>query len=124
MLSSMDQAPRSAFLAQVVLPEERTAVMGVVNILKTLSQSAGPLVTGLLAGRDHFWVAFVVAGSMKAAYDVMLLVFFGGQVHQQKDGNNGDDEPVADNDVTGRDASGRVDVSPAELPDERADRRI
>jgi hypothetical protein len=76
----MDQAPRSAFLSTVVLPEERTAVMGVVNIIKTLSQSGGPSVTGVLAGRDHFWVAFVAAGSLKATYDVLLLVFFGRRV--------------------------------------------
>ena len=81
----MDQAPRSAFLSLVVLPEERTAVMGIVNILKTLSQSSGPTVTGILAGRDHFWVAFVVAGSLKAAYDLMLLAFFAGRVHVRKD---------------------------------------
>jgi hypothetical protein len=61
----MDQAPRSAFLSAVVLPEERTAVMGVVNVAKSLSQSAGPTVTGVLAGGGKFWVAFVVAGSLK-----------------------------------------------------------
>jgi len=50
----MDQAPRSAFLTAVVLPEERTAVMGVVNLGKSLSRSAGPIVTGVLAGlEDH-----------------------------------------------------------------------
>jgi hypothetical protein len=81
----MDQAPRSAFLSLIVLPEERTAVMGVVNILKTLAQSSGPSITGILAGRDHFWVAFVVAGSLKAAYDLMLLAFFGGKVQPRSD---------------------------------------
>lgn len=84
VLSSMDQAPRSAFLSIVVLPEERTAVMGVVNILKTLSQSSGPTVTGILAGHNHFWVAFVAAGSLKATYDLLLLVFFGGRVQPRK----------------------------------------
>jgi hypothetical protein len=64
-LATMDQAPRSAFLLAVVLPEERTAVMGVVNVAKSLSQSAGPSVTGVLAGGGKFWVAFVVAGSLK-----------------------------------------------------------
>jgi len=61
----MDQAPRSAFLSAVVLPEERTAVMGVVNVAKSLSQSAGPIVTGALAEGGRFWVAFVIAGSLK-----------------------------------------------------------
>jgi hypothetical protein len=83
----MDQAPRSAFLSIVVLPEERTAVMGVVNILKILSQSTGPSLTGLLAGNNHFWVAFVAAGSLKAVYDMLLLVFFGGRVKPRKDEN-------------------------------------
>jgi hypothetical protein len=64
-LATMDQAPRSAFLSAAVLPEERTAVMGVVNVAKSLSQSAGPVVTGFLAGGGRFWVAFVVAGSLK-----------------------------------------------------------
>jgi len=64
-LATMDQAPRSAFLSATVLPEERTAVMGVVNVAKSLSQSGGPLVTGVLAGGGRFWVAFVVAGSLK-----------------------------------------------------------
>jgi MFS family permease len=76
ILASMDQAPRSAFLSKVVAPQERTAVMGIVNVVKTLSQSGGPSVTGLLAGSDRFWVAFVVAGSMKASYDLGLLTFF------------------------------------------------
>jgi hypothetical protein len=92
VLNSMDQAPRSAFLSLIVLPEERTAVMGVVNILKTLAQSSGPSVTGLLAGHGHFWVAFVVAGSLKAAYDVMLLVFFGGKIHPRKNETDEVDE--------------------------------
>ena len=88
-MSSMDQAPRSAFLSMVVLPRERTAVMGIVNIMKTLSQSCGPWVTGLLAGSGRFWVAFVVAGALKASYDVLLLTMFGGRVHARK--SEGDD---------------------------------
>ncbi|KAF9629631.1 putative major facilitator superfamily transporter protein [Lasiodiplodia theobromae] len=75
-LASMDQAPRSAFLALVVKPEERTAVMGIVNVVKTLSQSGGPSVTGLLAGGNRFWIAFVVAGAMKASYDCGLMSLF------------------------------------------------
>ncbi|KAK0251370.1 hypothetical protein LTR91_014900 [Friedmanniomyces endolithicus] len=77
-LSSMDQAPRSAFLSAVVLPEERTAVMGIVNTVKTMSQSSGPLITGSLAGGGRFWVAFVVAGALKASYDVGMLTMFVG----------------------------------------------
>ncbi|KAF2398149.1 MFS general substrate transporter [Trichodelitschia bisporula] len=65
-LSSMDQAPRSAFIAGAVRAEEMTAVMGVVNVARTLMQSVGPGVTGLLAGRGLFALAFVGAGALKA----------------------------------------------------------
>lgn len=92
-MSSMDQAPRSAFLSSVVLPHERTAVMGTVNVLKTLSQSAGPSVTGVLAGEGRFWVAFVVAGGLKAGYDGLLLGMFGGSKWERRgDGGQGRDE--------------------------------
>ena len=74
--STMDTAPRSAFIAAAVLDAERTAVMGVVNVVKTLSQSAGPAVTGELAGRGLFWVAFVVAGSVKIVYDLGIGASF------------------------------------------------
>lgn len=77
-MQSMDQAPRQAFLSATVLPAERTAVMGVVNVVKTLSQSGGPVATGYLAGLNHFWIAFLVAGGMKATYDVGLLKMFLG----------------------------------------------
>lgn len=73
---SMDVAPRSAFLAAVVLPGERTAVMGLVNVVKTAAQSLGPLITGLLVQGGMFWVAFVCAGSLKATYDLGLLALF------------------------------------------------
>lgn len=51
----MDVAARSAFPAAVVLPNERTAVMGVINVVKTASQSLGPLITGILARHHLFW---------------------------------------------------------------------
>jgi MFS family permease len=73
---SMDVAPRSAFLSAAILPHERTAVMGLINVVKTSSQSLGPSLTGLLADRKMFWLAFVLAGSMKATYDLGILAVF------------------------------------------------
>ena len=80
----MDQAPRQAFLAAAVLPGERTAVMGIVNVVKTLSQSLGPLITGALAGRGKFWIAFVVAGALKLGYDLLMLGLFLGYRTQEE----------------------------------------
>ncbi|KAF3053739.1 para-aminobenzoate synthase, (PABA) [Didymella keratinophila] len=108
MMSSMDQAPRSAFISMVVLPEERTAVMGIVNTLKILSQSAGPWITGVLAGGGRFWVAFVVAGGLKVGYDILLLGLFGGKVHARKEHGNEERERVGDG---GPEAAGRADAA-------------
>lgn len=76
--NSMDQAPRQAFLSAAVLPAERTAVMGIMNVVKTMSQAAGPIVTGKLAAVNKFWLAFVVAGCLKLLYDGFLLLLFLG----------------------------------------------
>lgn len=82
--NSMDQAPRQAFLAAAVLPGERTAVMGLVNVVKTLSQSVGPVITGWIFGLGKFWIAFVVAGALKLLYDAGMLVMFVGYRTQEE----------------------------------------
>ena len=73
---SMDSGPRSAFLAAIVLPNERTVTMGIINIVKTFSQSLGPLVTGALYERKLYWVAFLAAGTLKVTYDLGMLAMF------------------------------------------------
>lgn len=75
-LNNMDQAPRSAFIAAVVKSEERTAVMGITATVRTLAATTGPTFTGLLAGKDQFWIAFVVAGVCRLAYDFGLWKLF------------------------------------------------
>lgn len=74
----MDTAPRTAFVAAVVRPHERTAVMGLFNITKTSTMTLGPLITGILANKKLFWVAFVIAGTAKATYDLGMLAVFAG----------------------------------------------
>lgn len=75
-LNNMDQAPRAAFIAAVVKPSERTAINGITSTLRTLSGTAGPTITGVLAGSDRFWIAFVAAGSLRLAYDFGLWALF------------------------------------------------
>ncbi|KAL8826146.1 MAG: hypothetical protein Q9170_007514 [Blastenia crenularia] len=89
---NMDQAPRQAFLAAAVLPSERTAVMGVVNVVRTLSQSGGPVVTGWLAGMKKFWIAFLLAGALKGGYDLaMLKMFLGYKSREEAEGDKGEE---------------------------------
>ncbi|KAL1856131.1 hypothetical protein Plec18167_000246 [Paecilomyces lecythidis] len=73
---SMDVAPRSAFLASVLPADKRTAIMGAINVVKTCAQSLGPFITGILASVNLFWVSFVLAGSLKAIYDIGILISF------------------------------------------------
>ncbi|KAJ4144560.1 hypothetical protein LMH87_003441 [Akanthomyces muscarius] len=75
-LQSMDSAPRTAFMATILQPGERTSVMGAVNVVKTTAQSMGPLITGVLASHKFFWLTFVIAGSLKGTYDLLLLAVF------------------------------------------------
>ena len=88
-LNNMDQAPRTAFIAAVVKPDERTAVMGITSTLRTLAAMVGPSVTGLLAGTDRFWIAFVVAGVLRICYDLGLFAMFVNMrlhTHETKEG--------------------------------------
>lgn len=86
-LNNMDQAPRAAFIAAVVKPEERTAVMGITSTLRTLAAMVGPSITGLLAAGDRFWIAFLVAGALRLAYDFGLYALFVNmKLHQHETG--------------------------------------
>ena len=73
---SMDQAPRSAFVAAVFLPRERTAVMGTINLVKTLASAGGPLLTGYLHDKKMWGPVFVIAATLKILYDIGLLRMF------------------------------------------------
>jgi MFS family permease len=97
-LNSMDQAPRTAFIAAVVKPEERTSVMGITSMLRTLSQSAGPSITGLLSGNGRFWVAFLATGICRVTYDIGLWVLF-VNVKIDKDPQREDDADSVDDEA-------------------------
>ena len=75
---SMDQAPRQAFLAAVMKPEERTAILGVINIVKTIAQAGGIGSSGVLAAARSWRLMLGGAGLMKAMYDLLILWTFLG----------------------------------------------
>lgn len=95
-LNNMDQAPRAALIAAIVRPEERTAIMGITGMLRTLASVAGPTVTGILAGNNKFWIAFVAAGALRLGYDFGLWAMFVNMklyLHEEK---GGDEATVVD----------------------------
>ncbi|KIW74808.1 hypothetical protein Z517_11578 [Fonsecaea pedrosoi CBS 271.37] len=105
-LNNMDQAPRSAFIAAVVRPDERTAVMGITSMLRNLAAMMGPSVTGVLAEGDRFGIAFVAAGVCRLAYDFGLYALFinvklegygkGGKTPGPRHGGDGDGDDSDD----------------------------
>lgn len=96
-LNSMDQAPRTAFIAAVVKPEERTGAMGITSMVRTLAMSLGPSITGLLSGGGQFWIAFLATGICRITYDLGLWVLF-VNVKVDKDAGRQDDDADSVND--------------------------
>ena len=53
-ISTMDVVPRQSYVSGIVPAEERTATMGITNIVRSLGAACGPLVTGYLSAGGHF----------------------------------------------------------------------
>ncbi|KAK4221883.1 putative MFS transporter [Podospora fimiseda] len=100
-LNNMDQAPRAALIAAVVRPEERTAVLGITGMVRTLASTTGPSITGVLADNGRFWIAYVVAGALRLAYDFGLFaMFINIKLHKHEpvpveEGNERDEEEAS-----------------------------
>ena len=76
-LSQMDVPARQAYVAALVDPAERTAAAGYTNAARHVVRPAGPALASasmtMAAG-----IPFLVAGSLKAIYDVVLYFTFRG----------------------------------------------
>ena len=96
-LNNMDQAPRAAFIAAIVKPEERTAVMGITAMLRTLASTIGPSITGGLAEQNKFWIAFVAAGTLRLMYDFGLWALFVNMRLHTNEGNETKGSELRDN---------------------------
>ena len=75
-LSQMDVPARTSYVMAVVAPAERAAAASVTNVPRSLATAAGPLLAGYLLSRSSFGWPLVIAGSLKATYDLLLLLMF------------------------------------------------
>jgi MFS family permease len=73
LLSQMDVPTRSAYVMSVVTPEERPAAASLTAVPRSLASTVAPLISGWLLGVTSFGWPLVIAGSLKIAYDLMLL---------------------------------------------------
>jgi hypothetical protein len=68
--------------------------MGLLNVVRTSAQCIGPLISGVLAGKNAIGWAFVAAGCLKATYDLgMLAVFAGHKMREERNAGVGDNAP-------------------------------
>jgi len=76
-LSQMDVPARQAFVMSVVTPAERPAAASVTNVPRSLASAATPALAGALLALDSDvgW-PLVLAGTLKAIYDLALLALF------------------------------------------------
>jgi MFS family permease len=72
-ISQMDVPTRQSYTMAVVSPDERSAAMGVTSIARSVGAALSPAITGqLLAVPGLIGVPFVIAGSLKIVYDVLI----------------------------------------------------
>jgi MFS family permease len=75
VLSQMDVPARQAYVASLVDPAERTAAAGYTNAARHLVRPFGPALASLSMGMAA-GIPFVVAGGLKAVYDIALYLTF------------------------------------------------
>ncbi len=63
--------------------------MGITAMVRTLAAMTGPSITGVLAGGDRFWIAFIMAGVCRLMYDFGLYaMFINMKLYQHEDGGD------------------------------------
>jgi hypothetical protein len=77
-LSQMDVPTRQAYTVALVEPEERTPAASVTSLARSAGSSTSPVFSGLLLQGPLLVLGlpFIVAGTLKAAYDLALWRMF------------------------------------------------
>jgi MFS family permease len=77
-LSQMDVPTRQAYTMALVAPEERTAAASVTSLARSVGSSTSPVFSGLLLQGPLLIIGlpFILAGTLKAAYDLTLWSIF------------------------------------------------
>lgn len=76
LFDTMDVVPRQMFLTTVVAETQRTRVLGLVNVVKTLGRAIGPTFTGYLASRGHLNWCFAIMGSLEWVFALAVYAAF------------------------------------------------
>ncbi len=76
-ISQMDVPTRQSYTMAVVDPDERSAAAGITGIARSMGAAAAPLLSApLMGGAAFIGLPFVIGGSIKIVYDVLLYRSF------------------------------------------------
>ena len=75
-ISQMDVPTRQSYTMAVVDPDERTATAGITNVARSAASTVSPLITGLAFASGALALPFVIAGTLKVAYDGLVFLTF------------------------------------------------
>jgi len=76
-LSQMDVPARQSYVMAMVPPEERAAAASVTNVPRSLATGLAPVSAGMMLDASSFGWPLICAASLKALYDILLLIQFG-----------------------------------------------
>jgi hypothetical protein len=73
----MDVPTRQSYVMAVVDPDERSAAAGVTGVARTTGAAVSPAISApLIANATFAGAPFVIAGSLKIVYDLLLYAAF------------------------------------------------
>ena len=75
-LSQMDVPTRQSYLMSMVPEADRTPTAGITNVSRTTAQSVSPSISGYAIMSIWLGAPFILAGTLKLAYDITLYTFF------------------------------------------------
>ncbi|MBU0917755.1 MAG: MFS transporter [Gammaproteobacteria bacterium] len=72
LLSHMDVPARTAFVIQLIRPEERAAALTLTSVTRNVAAALSPALGGLLLSKSYFVAPLALCGVLKLFYDLIL----------------------------------------------------
>jgi MFS family permease len=78
LLSQLDVPTRQSYTMAIIPPAERAAAAGIFSVTRNAAAAVAPAFAGLTLGAPALGLPFVLAGTLKIAYDLTLFAIFRG----------------------------------------------
>jgi MFS family permease len=78
LLSQLDVPTRQSYTMAIIPPAERAAAAGLFSVSRSAAAAVAPAFAGITLAVPLLGIPFVLAGSLKIAYDLTLFAVFRG----------------------------------------------